>query len=328
LPVLLRGIKEYTSNITAIVPATDDGGSSGRLRGEFGILPPGDLRNCLVALADTEPDMENLFNYRFKKGELSGHNLGNLLITALAEMSGSFETAIHAVSKVLAIRGRVVPSTLDNIVLAAEMQDKTIVIGESSIAQVGKLVERVFTIPQHPKPVQEALEAILEADAVILGPGSLYSSVISNLLVPGIVEAITKSSALKVYVCNIMTQPGETLGYSASDHLQAIYQHSRQELVEFIIVNNEEIPIEHLKKYTNEGAQVVQVDIEKLEKLKVGIISASLYQEKGYIRHNPHKIAHLIIKKVSEVKGPRTLTNIFEQYLLSTQPEKTQREYF
>jgi uncharacterized cofD-like protein len=328
LPVLLRGIKEYTSNITAIVTATDDGGSSGRLRGEFGILPPGDLRNCLVALADTEPAMENLFNYRFKKGEMTGHNLGNLLITALAEMSGSFETAIHEVGKVLAIRGRVVPSTFDNIILAAEMHDNTVVIGETNISQVGKSVKRVFTIPQYPKPVQEAVDAILEADTVVLGPGSLYSSVISNLLVPGIVEAIDKSKALKVYVCNIMTQPSETQGYTASDHLQAIYQHSRQGLVEYIIVNNEEIPTENLVKYKNEGAQAVVVDTEMLEKLKVKIISAQLCQEMGYIRHNPYKIAHLIIKQLSEDKGQKSLTSIIEQYILPNQLEKQQASNF
>ncbi|MDX9873034.1 MAG: YvcK family protein [Clostridia bacterium] len=302
LAVLLRGLKEYTSNLTAIVSAADDGGSSGRLRGEFGILPPGDLRNCLVALADTEPAMEALFNYRFAKGEMSGHNLGNLLITALADISGSFETAIHEVGKVLAIRGRVLPSTLDSIVLAAELRDNTVVKGESNIPRSRGQIKRVFTIPPNPRPVQEAVEAILEADTVVLGPGSLYTSVIPNLLVPGIVEAIEQSSAKKIYVCNIMTQPGETLGYSAAGHLQAIYQHTKKGLVDYIIVNAEEIPPELLQKYSAEGAQAVTVDTDKLERLKVKIIAEKLFQEQAYIRHHPDKLAQLIVKKTAEGK--------------------------
>lgn len=302
LAVLLRGLKEYTSNLTAIVSVADDGGSSGRLRGEFGILPPGDLRNCLVALADTEPTMEALFNYRFAKGEMSGHNLGNLLITALADISGSFETAIHEVSKVLAIRGQVLPSTLDNIVLAAELRDNTVVKGESNIPSSGGQIKRVFTIPPNPRPVQEAVEAILEADAVILGPGSLYTSVIPNLLVPGIIEAIEQSSARKIYVCNIMTQPGETLGYTAAEHLQAIYRHTKKGLVDYIIVNAEEIPPEFLEKYSAEGAQAVEVDMEKLERLKVKVIAAELFQEQEYIRHHPDKLAQLIVNKTMEGK--------------------------
>lgn len=313
LSVLLRGLKENTSNLTAIVSVTDDGGSSGRLRGEFGILPPGDLRNCLVALADTEPAMESLFNYRFNKGEMSGHNLGNLLITAMAELSGSFETAIHEVSKVLAIRGRVLPSTLNNIALAAELQDSTIIKGESNISHVDKPIKRVFTIPQNPKPLQEAVEAILEAEAIILGPGSLYTSVIPNLLVPGIVEAIEKSSAIKMYVCNIMTQPGETQNYTASDHLRTIYAHSVENLVQYIIVNNEKIPADILEKYNIEGADIVEIDTENLEKMKVGILSAQLFQEKGYIRHHPDKLAYLIVKQIYPKNIIQKLLNSFNR---------------
>lgn len=316
LSVLLRGLKQFTSNITAIVSVTDDGGSSGRLRGEFGILPPGDLRNCLVALADTEPAMEKLFNYRFNKGEMSGHNLGNLLITALADSFGSFETAIREVSKVLAIRGRVVPSTLDNIVLAAELEDGSIIRGESGISKSDRPIKRVFTVPESCKPAAEAIKAIEEADAVILGPGSLYTSVIPNLLVPGIVEAITKSSALKFYVCNIMTQPGETLGYTASDHLKAIYQHSRPNLVECIIVNNGDIPAGFREMYGREGAGTVIPDFEKLAKLQVKVLADNLFLEKGYIRHHPDRLAKLIIRKILEEKNLKNL-NIIEQLQLS-----------
>lgn len=298
LSVLLRGLKEYTSNITAIVSVTDDGGSSGRLRGEFGILPPGDLRNCLVALADTEPAMESLFNYRFSKGQMAGHNLGNLLITAMAELSGSFETAIDEASKVLAIRGRVLPSTLGNIVLAAELQDNTIIKGESNISHVEKPIKRVFIIPQNPQPLQEAVEAILEAEVIVLGPGSLYTSLIPNLLVPGIVEAIQKSKAIKMYVCNIMTQPGETQNYTAGDHLRTIYAHSAENLVRYVIVNNEKIPPEALEKYNLEGAEAVKIDMDNLEKMNATVLTAQLFQEQGYIRHHSHKLAYLIMKQI------------------------------
>ena len=307
LSVLLRGLKEYTSNLTAIVSVTDDGGSSGRLRGQFGILPPGDLRNCLLALADTEPAMENLFNYRFEKGkELAGHSLGNLLIAAMAELTGSFETAIREVSKVLAIRGRVLPSTLDNIVLAAELQDGSMIMGESNISGNTKPIKKVFTIPGCCKPFQEALEAILEADAVILGPGSLYTSVMPNLLVPGIVDALRKNRGIKIYVCNIMTQPGETIGYSASDHLRAIYHHAGPGLVEYVIVNNKEIPAYYKEKYAREGAGVVRVDLEKLGKLNVKVIASPLIQEEEHIRHNSRALAEIILKLVMKRKGYAT----------------------
>ena len=231
----------------------DDGGSSGRLRGEFGILPPGDLRDCLVALADTEPIMEKLFAYRFNGGEgLQGHNLGNLLITALADMSGSFETAINELSKVLAIRGRVLPSTLDHLILAAELVNGEIIRGESKIGQTTIPIKRVFTIPDNCVPLPKALHAIEEADAIILGPGSLYTSIIPNLLVPGIVPAIQASRAAKIYVCNVMTQHGETKGYTAADHLQAIYDHAAEDLVDYIIVNDQEIPEYFQAKYALE----------------------------------------------------------------------------
>ncbi len=298
LAVMLRGLKEYTSNITAIVSVTDDGGSSGRLRDEYGITPPGDLRNCLVALADKESSMEKLFDYRFQEGQLAGHNLGNLLIMAMADLSGSFEMAIKEVSKVLAIRGQVLPSTLDHLILAAELQDGSIVMGESVISQSSKPIKRVFMIPGSCSPGPDAVEAIMEADAVILGPGSLYTSVIPNLLIPGVAEAIQKTSALKVYICNVMTQPGETPNYTASEHLKAIYQHSFYGLARYIIVNEAEIPEYYQIKYAMQGAKSVEIDREQLAKLDVKILSAPLIKENDYIRHDPHKLAGLIIRLI------------------------------
>lgn len=325
LPVLLRGLKEYTSNITAIVCVTDDGGSSGRLRGQYGILPPGDLRNCLVALADTERSMASLFDYRFKTGEeLKGHSLGNLLITAMADLTGSFETAINEVAKVLAIRGRAVPSTVENVMLAAEMEDGTSVMGETNISKTSKKIKKVYTIPKISKPYSEAIEAILEADAIVLGPGSLYTSIIPNLLVPGIADALQKAEGIKIYVCNVMTQPGETIGYSAGDHLKAIYRHSLPELMDYVILNNKEIP-EHLTaRYALEGACAVSVDMEKLSSMKVKVIADSLIQENNYIRHNPQKLAHIILKLVLKKRRTTSLAGLIDHHILSDRLNKSE----
>ncbi|MFY9378011.1 MAG: gluconeogenesis factor YvcK family protein [Peptococcia bacterium] len=318
LSVLLRGLKEYTSNITAIVSVADDGGSSGRLRGEFGILPPGDLRDCLVALADTEPIMEKLFAYRFNGGEgLQGHNLGNLLITALADMSGSFETAINELSKVLAIRGRVLPSTLDHLILAAELVNGEIIRGESKIGQTTIPIKRVFTIPDNCVPLPKALHAIEEADAIILGPGSLYTSIIPNLLVPGIVPAIQASRAAKIYVCNVMTQHGETKGYTAADHLQAIYDHAAEDLVDYIIVNDQEIPEYFQAKYALEGAEAVEIDRERLQKLNVRVLAAPLIEEGDFIRHNPRKLAGQIMKLTLNKFSFTPFFGIVDYYILT-----------
>lgn len=323
LSVLLRGLKEYTSNITAIVSVADDGGSSGIIRGQFGILPPGDLRNCLVALADTEPAMEMLFNYRFGDGnDFAGHNLGNLLITALADSVGNFQTAIHEISKVLAIHGKVIPSTLDDIVLAAELRDGSMVRGETNISKSSKPIKKVFTIPNSCKPVPEAIEAILEADAVVLGPGSLYTSVIPNLLVPGLVEVITKSKALKVYVCNVMTQPGETESYKASDHLKALYRHTVPGLVDYIIVNNQKVAEEHLQRYALVGSQPVDIDKEKLSKMKIKLISAPLIDEENLIHHNSTKVARQIIQLILDKRIIKPFPNIIDHYILTEKLKK------
>ncbi len=296
LPVLLRGLKQHTENITAIVTVADDGGSSGRLRGEFGILPPGDIRNCLVALAETETLMDQLFHYRFGQGEgLAGHNLGNLLLTALSDIAGDFQTAIREASKVLKVRGLVLPSTLKQVVLHAELKDGTVVSGESRISQTREPIRRVFLTPEECAPVPEALEAIAAADLILLGPGSLYTSVLPILLVGEIVAAVKRSPALKCYLCNIMTQPGETTGFKASDHLQAIYEHSGWSWIDYILVNSRRISPEKQEKYARQGSSPVLVDDQALQRMGVRLIKADVLEADELVRHDPQKLALAIM---------------------------------
>ena len=297
LSVLLRGLKEYTSNITAIVSVADDGGSSGRLRGQLGILPPGDLRNCLVALADTEPAMESLFSYRFTAGEgLAGHSLGNLLIAAMVDLTGNFETAINEVGEVLAIRGKVIPATTANLVLGAELEDGSLLIGQSFVAATEKPIKKVFLSPSECEPLPEAIAAIREAEAIILGPGSLYTSVIPNLLIPGMTEEIKKARCLKIYVCNVMTEMRETKDFTAGDHLEALYQHSAPGLVDYMIVNNKKVPASYVTKYALEGAKAVEIDREKIAQMDVQLIQAPLSLENDCIRHDSQELSSLIMK--------------------------------
>lgn len=296
LAVLLKGLKRYTSNITAIVTVADDGGSSGRLRGELGMLPPGDIRNCLVALADKESLMEELLQYRFKAGDLAGHNLGNLLLAALNDMVGGFREAVQALSRVLAVRGQVLPVTLDNVVLGAELADGTFVYGESAIPRHRKGIKRVFLIPGDCSPLPEALRAVAEADAVVLGPGSLYTSVLPNLLVRGLAEALSRCRAVRLYVCNIMTQPGETDGYTAADHLQAIFEHAGP-LVDVAIVNQGEIPPRLKARYRREGAVPVVADVPRLRRLGVEVVAADFVHHEGnVVRHHPDRLARLVLE--------------------------------
>ncbi|MFA5881776.1 MAG: gluconeogenesis factor YvcK family protein [Eubacteriales bacterium] len=303
LSVLLRGLKKYTSNITAIVTVADDGGSSGQIRGEFGILPPGDIRNCLVALADKESLMEELFQHRFTNGHgLAGHNMGNLLIAAMTQISGDFEKAIREMSKVLAIRGQVLPATLTDCSLCAELEDGSIIEGESKIPRTGKLIKRVFLKPGDCEPVPEALNAISDADIIILGPGSLYTSVIPNLLVRGMADAINKSAAVTVYVCNIMTQPGETEGYKASDHIRAIHQHAGSGLIDYAIINIEDIPRKLLQKYREEGAVPVRPNLKEIEQMNVIPVKRNLVFETDVVRHDPNKLAEAVMELIGELK--------------------------
>ncbi len=299
LSTLLRGIKKYTNNITGLVTVADDGGSSGILRDEMGILPPGDIRNCLAALADTEPLMEDLFQYRFAEGEgLEGHSFGNLFIAAMTNISGDFEHAVKKSSEVLAIRGRVLPVTLEDMSLSARLKSGRTVEGETQISNIEGGIEEVFIDPEDSNPLPEALEVIAEADAIILGPGSLYTSVLPNLLVKDLAEAIKEADALKMYACNVMTQPGETDGYQASDHVKAIYEHVGEQIMDYILVNNEEVSAELVEKYAEEGAAPVEVDFTALKKLGLEIIEEPMINQSDLVRHDADKLAKVIMNLI------------------------------
>ena len=301
LSVLLHGLKKYTSNITAIVTVADDGGSSGRLRQEFNVLPPGDIRNCLVALADAEPLMSKLFQFRFEEGEhLKGHSFGNLFITAMSKVTGDFEQAVKESSKVLAIRGKVVPSTLSKIRLAAEYQNGEVTEGESKIPKKMAPIKKVFLEPHECEATEEALEALREADVIILGPGSLYTSVMPNLLVNGIYQEISRSKILKIYICNVMTQAGETDGYRASDHIKAIIRHTSPNIINTCIINTGDIPYKLLEKYKEEKAEKVEPDKETIRKMGYRVIGANIIDARDYIRHDSHKLSRLIMSLIGE----------------------------
>lgn len=301
LSTLLRGLKHYTSNITAMVTVSDDGGSSGRLRNEFGILPPGDIRNCLSALAKDESTLSSLFQYRFETGYgLEGHSFGNLFLTALNNIAGDdFQKAIKLSSDILSIQGKVFPATLQKTTLCAEMESGEIICGESIIPEKNGEISRIFLKPENATPLPEVISAIKEADAIILGPGSLYTSVLPNLQVPGIVEAIKESDALKLYVCNVMTQLGETTNFKASQHLKALYKNSADKLVDAVIINDE-MPVTLVEKYKAEGALAVDPDIEELKKMDVEIITAQLLSESEQVRHDSTKLASAIIKSIAD----------------------------
>ena len=297
LSTLLHGLKAYTTNVTAIVTVADDGGSSGRLREEFGMLPPGDIRNCLVALADAEPLMQRLFQYRFAPDSaLHGHNFGNLFITAMTQITGDFEKAVRASSKVLAIRGHVVPSTCSKVRLVAEHDDGSVTVGESRISSAAQPIRRVYLEPAHSEPTQEALAAIREADAIILGPGSLYTSIIPNLLVEGFAEALAQSRALKIYICNVMTQFRETAGFKASDHVRTLVQHTNAGIVQVCVVNTMPVPTSLLEKYRKEHAFPVDADIEQIRNLGYQVVADEVISTQDYVRHDPDKLARLIIQ--------------------------------
>lgn len=303
LSVLLSGLKEYTSNISAIVTVADSGGSSGRLRQEFDILPPGDIRNCLVALADAPALMRDLFQFRFEtNSELSGHSFGNLFITVMTRLTGDFEKAIKETSKVLALRGQVIPSTLNNVTLVALHKDGSVTEGEDQIPKAHRPIDRVSLKPELPDAAPDALKAIKEAQLIILGPGSLYTSIIPNLLIREITEAIVSSNATKVYVCNAMTQPGETDGYSATDHIKALVSHSHQRILDYCIVNIGEIAQEILSRYAKENSYLVVNDRKKIENMGYRVIEDDIgIVESGVVRHDPLKLARIILGLVEEV---------------------------
>jgi uncharacterized cofD-like protein len=296
LSTMLRGLKSRTSNLTAIVTVSDDGGSSGRLRHDLGIVPPGDLRSCLVALADTEPLMEKLFQYRFlEAGDLSGHSFGNLFLAAMTRVvGGDIELALQESSKVLAVRGQVLPSSATSVKLSAEMTDGTIVNGESKIPFARKFIKRVKIEPPDVRAVQSALAAIREADIVVLGPGSLYTSVIPTLLVREIAEALRHTRAVRMYVCNVMTQPGETDRYTASDHVRALFDHAGTGIIDYVLVNVDQIASCLLENYAKEGACPVEADIAELERLGVKVVQAPMVSETNWVRHDPESLSKVI----------------------------------
>ena len=306
-------IYEATTNVTAVVTVADDGGSSGRLREELGIIPPGDLRNCLVALADTEPLMEKLFQHRFGgSSELAGHSFGNLFIAAMTEVTGDVEKALRESSKVLAVKGQVLPASTAHVRLDATMEDGTVVQGESHIPEVKKRIHRVHLFPQKVKPVQSALDALKNTDAVVLGPGSLYTSIMPNLLIDGMADALCRSKAVKIYICNVMTQPGETDGYTASMHVKAILDHAGRDAIDFVLVNSAPISPEMQEFYAAKGAYPVEVDEDALNALGVGFVKADIISETDVIHHDPDKLSRAVMRMIY---GLKSNTGLREYYI-------------
>ncbi|MDD4601768.1 Gluconeogenesis factor [bioreactor metagenome] len=322
LSVLLRGIKSITSNITAIVTVADDGGSSGRLRNDLGMIPPGDLRNCLVALADTEPLMEKLFQHRFGGvGDLAGHSFGNLFIAAMTEVLGDVEKALKESSKVLAVRGQVLPASTQTVRLVAEMQDGTCVEGESQIPLARKAIKRVFLRPENAEPVKSVLEAINDADAVILGPGSLYTSVLPNLLVKGVAEKLRQTQAVKIYICNVMTQPGETDNYTASQHVKAILDHAGP-VIDYVVVNSQDVAHSLRATYASQGAFPVLADTEAIEAMGVKVVEANIISETNLVRHDPVKLSRTIISMIYNLKTNSERMRLLDYYLIADNIKK------
>lgn len=323
LSTLLRGLKQHvvprhaptpTSerpivDLAAIVTVTDDGGSSGRLRRENQVLPPGDIRNCMVALSKDEALLGRLFQYRFHEGRgLAGHNFGNLFLAALTHVTGDFAEAVRVSSRVLAIRGRIFPSTISNVTLEATLANGRRVRGETRITASRKSIKRLTLSPKRVRPLPEALEAVRSADLILLGPGSLYTSILPNLLIPEMAAAIAHSKAPKVYIANLMTQPGETTGYPLSQHLRAIQshvQHAKRPLrvVDWVVANRQQVSAEVAKRYRKQGAEQVNVDLEELQKLGFRVVLDDLLDEHGVIRHNPQRLARLLVEEFLRQKS-------------------------
>ena len=300
LSTMLRGLKRYTKDITAIVTVADDGGGSGMLREDLGILPPGDIRNCILALANTEPTMEQLLNYRFTEGTLAGQSFGNLFLAAMDGISGSFDEAVHRMGEVLAITGRVLPVTNQSVHLEAEFVNGSRVLGESKIFYAKKRndcrIRQVRLVPEHPKPLPESIEAIAQADLILLGPGSLYTSIIPNLLVDGVAEAIAKSRALKILVMNIMTQDGESDGYTGADHVRALLHHGAPGIIDVCIANNAVIGEAILAPYRQEGVEQLRLEREEIEAMGIQVEEYPMATGERYIRHDTYALASAIME--------------------------------
>lgn len=296
---ILRGLKSYTNNITAIVSVSDEGGSSRKLRYEYGVLPPGDIRNCIVALSDSGPLMAKLLEYRFREGtSLTGHSFGNLLITALTKITGSFEKAVLETGRIFAIRGKVLPVTLDDTRLCAELENGRVIEKEPNVEE-HKLkykseIKRLFLKP-NAKAYSKSIDAIKKADIVVLGPGSLYTSILSNLLVKGISEAIRKTKAKKIYVCNVMTQPGETDDYDAKKHVEKIVRYLGKNVLDNVVVNTSKAPEKLYQRYQAQGAKRVKYHPGDLDRFKVKAIEANLITKENLLRHDPDKLARAVL---------------------------------
>jgi uncharacterized cofD-like protein len=331
LSTMLRGLKYYTSNITAIVTVGDDGGGSGDLREDLGMLPPGDIRNCILALADTEPLMEDLLQYRFKDGRLKNQSFGNLFLAAMAGISDNFEEAVQKMSSVLAVTGKVIPVTLDNMQLIAKLQNGNIVEGESQIPEEAikqnSRIDELRIKPENAKPLKEALDALKEADAIVMGPGSLYTSITSNLLVKDISKAVRKSNAIKIYISNIMTQPGETTGFKVSDHLKVLRKYGGKDIVDYAIVNTGEITEELIEKYNQEGAELVKLDEEDIKSMGIKIVGENLVKiQNGTVKHDSDKLAEVLADTIMEKKLLYDKKKIIEYMYLSQRVKARDRE--
>ena len=322
LSTMLRGLKLYTNNITAIVTVGDDGGGLGKLRADLGMLPPGDIRNCILALADTEPIMEDLLQYRFKEGSLKGQNFGNLFLAAMAGISDNFEDTVQKMSSVLAVTGKVLPVTLDDMKLIAELENGNIVEGESIIPEeVIKQKSKIKQLkidPEKAKPLMDALVAIKEADAIVMGPGSLYTSIIPNLLVEDIVQGINKSDAIKIYISNVMTQPGETDDFAVSDHIKTLMKYSGKNSVQYVIANNGTIPTDIEERYLSQGSKLVKLDYENIEDLNVKVVETDLVKiTKGYVKHDAEHLAQVLMTTILDKKLLYDKEKIIEYMYLS-----------
>lgn len=316
LSTVLRGLKNYPFEITAIVTVADDGGSSGRLRDDYDIPPPGDVRNVIAALSDTEPLVEQMFQYRFSSESskaLNGHSLGNLMLTALTEITGDFNLAIAEMSKVLKVHGKVIPAANKKVTLHAELENGMFIEGESRIPKANSQIRRVFLSPKDVQPLPSAIQAIKQADIILIGPGSLYTSIIPNLLVKEIAKAVVDASAEKIYICNLMTQPGETIKYRASDHVNAIHNHTGTKFIHSILINNLELPRNVSELYLEEQAEPVIFDIENLKDINLNIYKEEIALVKdGVVRHHAGNVAKWLCnyvkqKDIEAISQQRTL---------------------
>lgn len=318
LSVLLRGLKQLTAEITAVVTVADDGGSSGVLRSDLGMLPPGDIRNCIIALSETEPIMQELMQYRFKEGKLKGHSLGNMLIAGLVDLSGSYDEALTRIHEIFAVTGRVMPVSTDNVTLYARMKNGIIVKGESNIptilAKHKTKIDRVFLEPQSASAYEASIQAVLEADVIMIGPGSLYTSIIPNLMIEPFQNALKKSRAKKVAIMNLMTQPGETDLMSVVDHLNAIHDHSSHDLIDAVIVNSGQVAESTVARYHEQGAQMLSLDDAQkrvIESMGIEVIEGNFYETvDGYIRHDALEVSRCVLNLIDTkqyIVGEKTL---------------------